>query len=55
MITEMIVTNKITKCKSMRNCLFSVIVSTVIILTKLIVSNVLNKAKFVFQEHWSVL
>lgn len=55
MITEIIVANKTTKYKSMRNCLFSVIVRAVIILAKLIVSNIGKKAKSVFQDHASVL
>lgn len=55
MIIEIIVANKTTKYKSMRNCLCSVIVRAVIILAKLIVSNTLKKVKSVFQDHQSVL
>jgi len=55
MIIEITVANKTTKYKSMRNCLFSVIARAVIILTKLIVSNILKKAKSVFQDHQCIL
>lgn len=39
----------------MRNCLFCVTVRAVIILTKLIVTNVRKKTKAVFQDHQSIL
>lgn len=55
MITEVIVATETTKYKSMRNCLFSGIERSVGILTKLTVSNILKKAKSVFQDHQSVL
>lgn len=55
MITEIIVANRTTKCKSMRRCLFCVTVRAVIILTKLIVTNIRKKTKSVFQNHQSIL